>query len=468
MATQQNQKRPGTDGPQAHRPRKKPRLPNFPPEFWDDLPKVSLTTRALRELDRRNKARPALKPPVPAVYTKDLAQFASRGGPGLDHLRGYPEPGDGASSSGSTMPTRTSRAKGSSAYSDNFERHLIEHNIYPEGYEREDGRQTPEPGNIDEVRSELLASRASLSPSRFPESAFRDFRRKNRTESEATVMRKVIPIITGDDDSIPNEGGLPFTNFKSMTGNRTVKPVPDFFDGNVDMSVRDDLSETIVPTAHFGAPVAPNFFLEVKAPGGSAIVVRRRACYDGAHGARAMHSLQNYGEEEPMYDGNAYAYSSTYHAGTGTLQLYAHHVRAPTDPEGQPEYHMTQVKSYALTSDLETCVASIKAFRNVRDLAQRHRNESIQGANARARRSDVEPEAAGVQQDRDSSSDEVLDSEEDVASEPSTQSEGDRAWHSSNPILRPRDLASAPRRSARLAASPNRAAGRNRRGRNLE
>jgi hypothetical protein len=51
-----------------------------------------------------------------------------------------------------------------------------------------------------------------------------------------------------------------------------------------------------------------------------------------------MYALQNYGEEELGFDGNAYTYSSTYHA--GTLKLYAYHVTAPTAPGGRPEYYM--------------------------------------------------------------------------------------------------------------------------------
>lgn len=67
--------------------------PNFPPEFWDSLSKVSATHRALRELDRRNNARPAPKPPLPAVHPTDLERFARRGGPDLRHLRGVSRPG---------------------------------------------------------------------------------------------------------------------------------------------------------------------------------------------------------------------------------------------------------------------------------------------------------------------------------------------------------------------------------------
>ena len=37
-------------------------------------------------------------------------------------------------------------------------------------------------------------------------------------------------------------------------------------------------------------------------PGGTAVVVKRQACYDGALGARAMHTLQSYGQPEPVYE----------------------------------------------------------------------------------------------------------------------------------------------------------------------
>ena len=39
-----------------------------------------------------------------------------------------------------------------------------------------------------------------------------------------------------------------------------------------------------------------------------------------------MHELQNYREDEPVYDGKPYAFTTTYHAGTETLALYVHHV----------------------------------------------------------------------------------------------------------------------------------------------
>src|SRR5207244_1437638 len=100
------------------------------------------------------------------------------------------------------------------------------------------------------------------------------------------------------------------------------------------------LGPFIIPTKHPRAPVVPNFFIEAKAPKGGADVAKRQACYDGALGARAMHKLQSYGEDEPVYDNNAYTLTSTYHA--GNLNMYATHI-TPSGPGGSPEYHMSQL-----------------------------------------------------------------------------------------------------------------------------
>ncbi|KAM3499048.1 hypothetical protein MY11210_009636, partial [Beauveria gryllotalpidicola] len=279
----QNRKRPNPydttqDSPPAKRIKSTSAVriaSNFPPKFWDKLSKVWLTPRALREKDRRNGAwPPATRCSASSTATSTtLARFARRGGPDLRHLRGYPELKHAArmSSNASSAPlsrrtqstkatTVSSRAKRSSAYDKDFEQNLIDHGIYPEGFEHTDGRSTPEPENLDNI-----------------------------------------------------------------------------------------------------------------------------ACLDGAVGSRAMHSLQNYGEkDEPVYDGNSRTFSSTYHAGTGTLQLYAHHVTGPTVDGEQPEYHMTQIRTFGMTDTRETFIVGATALRNARDLAQQQRQTFIRAANARA------------------------------------------------------------------------------------
>lgn len=178
--------------------------------------------------------------------------------------------------------------------------HLIHHGVYPEGYDHPDGRATPEPDNLDDTRGLLSADRSSLSPSRFPDFAFRSFKEKNRRAVfENDVMNSVVPIICGDTD-IPNQQNVLFTELDPLTTDDVVRPKPDFFDGawlrDVHERVKDvddeeNICSSIIPTKHPSVPVAPNLFLEAKGPDGRAAVVQRQACYDGAYGSRVMYRL---------------------------------------------------------------------------------------------------------------------------------------------------------------------------------
>ena len=197
-------------------------------------------------------------------------------------------------------------------------------------------------------------------------------------------MSTVLPVIYGKSN-IPNEGDLVFTRLDPIANDVTVDAKPDFYDGarleNLDKRVQEDLGNFIIPTGHVSAPVVPNFFLEAKAPRGGADIAKRQACYNGALGARAMHQLQSY-TQAPVYDGKGYTISTTYHAGTGTMQMYTTH---PTEgPRGSTEYHMTQVRAFALTGSLDTFRQGATAFRNARDWAQEQRVAFIPAANERA------------------------------------------------------------------------------------
>ncbi|EFY86789.1 hypothetical protein MAC_07193 [Metarhizium acridum CQMa 102] len=397
MSRPQNQKRPRVN--QSKPPSKKAKLTrerNFSLEFWDNLSKVWLTPRALRELDRQNKTQPWPKFPVPKLHPTQLAQFARHGGPDLCYLRGYTERNslteDISSSRSLTSQSRQTRSTNatsvgtrtkSSAYGKEFQQHLTDYNIYRADYDYDD--DAPEPKNLAQIHQELTVERASLSPSQFTPSAFRDFKQRNAQATfKKDVMRTIIPMISGNS-SIHNQQDVRFTKLKPMTNQNAVKPQPDFFDGarlgDLTQKVRNDqaILSTGIPTKHPSVPVEPNFFLEVKGPNGNAAVAQRQACYDGAYGARAMHALQNY-HDEPIYDGNAYTYSSTYH--DGNLKLYAHHVTAPAAPEGRPEYHMTQINGWQMTGNIHTFRRGATAFRNARDYAERHRNSFIRAANA--------------------------------------------------------------------------------------
>ena len=113
-------------------------------------------------------------------------------------------------------------------------------------------------------------------------------------------------------------------------------------------------------------------------------MAKRQVTHDFAIGARGMHALQNYDRDEPVYDGNAYTYGSTHHAGTGTLQLDSCHMTAPIASGGRPEYHVTQLDSYGMTGNRRTFIEGATALRNSRESASSHRIRFIATANARA------------------------------------------------------------------------------------
>jgi hypothetical protein len=147
-----------------------------------------------------------------------------------------------------------------------------------------------------------------------------------------------------------------------------------------------------------------------------------------------VHSLRNYGgEEEAVYDGNAYTYSSTYL--DGQLKLYAQHVTTPTMSRKRPSYHMIQLDTYALTGSRKGFVEGATAFRNARDMAQRHCDEIVRETNARARQSNFtqshelelpEPEQHGY-----SGSDALVDHEKSAASRV-TATGKDAVFHNSD------------------------------------
>src|SRR5437667_12607060 len=88
----------------------------------------------------------------------------------------------------STAKTTTRKTGSTTAYDPNFEQNLIEHGVYPKGYEYPDNGQTPEPNNLEEINQQLAQPRASLSPSRFSNGAFQDFERKSaRAKDEKEV-----------------------------------------------------------------------------------------------------------------------------------------------------------------------------------------------------------------------------------------------------------------------------------------
>ena len=179
----------------------------------------------------------------------------------------------------STKPTTISSKSGkTTAYAEDYEQHLIDHHIYPEGYNYPDGRSTPEPDNMDEILQKLKAPRASLSPSLFARPEFRSFKQNNtQAVREKKVMRTVVPVLGGNSD-IPNEQDALFTKLTAITDDTIPRPMPDYFDGarreDIHGAVKNELEKTIIPTGHAQDPVLSNFFLEAKGRRGGADVAQ--------------------------------------------------------------------------------------------------------------------------------------------------------------------------------------------------
>jgi hypothetical protein len=391
----------------------------YPPEFWDRLSTIPLIREALKELERRLRVQLIHPKPSPVTSlpttristsnlvgtlipkpTRDLNRFARHGGPDLNDLRGFSTPkaanhiaATAMSSSSQSRANQSANLTGLSeseipkgkksitAYHAAFDQHLTDHKVYaPRRSQRPD---------LNAIHSALLKPRSSLSLSQVSDGAFEDFRdASEEAKDEAEVMADVIPIISGTRKSnYPCARNTMFGHLKPLTDGTLAAAMPDIYYGTVpeqlDHPIRDDLGELIVPSTTLDKPVAPNFFLDAKGPNGSGAVIMRQARYDGAVGARGIHALQNYEVKASVYDGRPYTYSATYYGGTGMLQLYAHHLTAPASPEGEPEYHMTQIDSYALTGNANTFRQGVTAFRNARDLAAQHRHAFIQAANSR-------------------------------------------------------------------------------------
>lgn len=284
-----------------------------------------------------------------------------------------------------TARPKCNKAKILSTHDRAFEQHLTDHGIHHFGCSQ------TSPANLEDILEALSDSESTLPLFQGcdTQAVFESFLRSHRqAKRETEVVADVIPKIMAElKENSPFAMDKTFKDLEPLTNDDISSAMPDLCYGalpdDLDPDIRNELAGLITPGVNI--PILPNFFLEVKGPDGRPSVATRQARYDGALGTRAMHSLQNYMEEKPIYDNNAYSFSATYQ--DGHLVLFAHHLTAPTTPGGRPEYHMTQLKGYASTSDRETFIRAVLAFRNLHDSAKRYRDDFIKAANSRHRAS---------------------------------------------------------------------------------
>lgn len=297
---------------------------------------------------------------------------------------------DDAAASASGSSRKITKTRKTTVYDAAFEQNLIDHGIYPHGYESDDEERSIYPENWDQINARLSRPRPSLSPSRFPRESFRKFERANiHAYSEDDVKATVLPIIMGDTTILASRN-VEFNNLAPLTDGNVSNDKPDYYEGSrpadLKLQIRKDLDKYIVPSTDTSRPCLPNFFTEVKGPDGSAKVLKRQACYDSAIGARAMLKLRSYVDDTTALDDNAYTITWTYNSGAGTLILYTTHPTASGNPERVVDYRMTQLNSYAVTGNPETFRQGASALRNACDWAEEKRKTLIDEANSMNRR----------------------------------------------------------------------------------
>lgn len=280
----------------------------------------------------------------------------------------------------------------STSHHNDLELLLVDNNIFPEGFRYPDSYPAPELINLDTILDELSVERCGKRW--YEEKYFQMLQHTNHSLSRSTILRRVIPILEGTIDEIEldpdtmNDGDIELDNLTPLVEGVEVVLQPDYFDGApftaIDRPVRDALGGIIIPSKHIAAPIAPNFFLEVRKPSGNAVTTKMEACYYGACGARLMHAIQNYGQaRRPKYDKKAYSFSSTYI--NGLLKIYAHFiVEQDYEHGGFPGYHMFELKAFNMTNTYDDFIAGCSAFRNAREMAARFRKDFITHANKRS------------------------------------------------------------------------------------
>ncbi|KAL4873789.1 hypothetical protein BDV12DRAFT_182136 [Aspergillus spectabilis] len=316
-----------------------------PPLFWDKLTRLT-------PLIAPHTFAPDFLRNCSAACLQDIKKLSCCGGPYLSGIRNY--------KSRTTDTTEsTQKTGGTTVYHLHFEDHIINHDVYPPLTFYPDGTETAESDYYEEIQGRLQLRRPApaLSTSTLKKN-LAEFRRINKNATEEQLVIKDILLILEGRQKV---------NLAPLTDGTLADAKPDFFYGatpnQLNPAIRKQLNKQIIPSEKSNCPMAPNSFVETKGHDRSIPVATHQACYEGALGTRAMHSLQQFGttgnNNTPVYyDNNAYTMTSTYHS--GILGLYTTH---PTSPEAYRQ--------------------GIAAYRNARDPAEEQRNRFIKLANER-------------------------------------------------------------------------------------
>jgi hypothetical protein len=104
--------------------------------------------------------------------------------------------------------------------------------------------------------------------------------------------------------------------------------------------------------------------------------------------------------------------------------MYTHSIARPNGPGTETEYHMHQLRSFALNDTTETFLAGATTLKNALDITREYRDDAIASANETARRKAQEQRdtlANGIEEeqqeqreaDEDEDGDDADDDDED-------------------------------------------------------
>lgn len=246
-----------------------------PPGFWDNLSRIPLCRRALREFNKRAVPPTALQARAKRDFgdseVKELKRFAQHGGPDLRNIRAA-----SLCSTNSDTETKTYSSKDGA-----FEMQLMNNGIHL-------FNTGPKPTNWEEMQKRLAQPRPSLSLSQLSEAAFEKFQYKNyEAFTESEVMSWVFPIILGKTN-IPSGYSYLFDNLEPLV-DHIPYPQPNYFNFSrtveIHRKVVDHLNRYIIPSSYLNHAALPNLFLQVKASEGKPSQLQRQITQHLAAGA---------------------------------------------------------------------------------------------------------------------------------------------------------------------------------------
>lgn len=292
---------------------------------------------------------------------------------------------------------QTKKTVRTAPFSANYRQCLDEGNIHFFS-ETDDAKR---PMNYEEIMEALKRARQH-DPEHSSFESFRAVQVTSQDPSHSDLVAKVLPALHGTPAQGVQDHAFTMMLPENIFPPLNTKAKPDYYEGvspkAIDHDIRNELGHYIIPTKKAKTPVAPNFFLEIGTKSRNTQVTENQAGIEGVLGACCMSSLLNFPLQMPLpgrgappsdwkFDGTAYSFCITYRP--MEMKIYSIHM---TKPEGdvddekrkRPGYSIFPIETFPMSRE-GFYLEAIRAFRNIRDLAQELRERLVEDANSKAR-----------------------------------------------------------------------------------